>query len=104
MEQTTIAEVLPNESTLSEEPEETDEAAESYAVIDYSPQLNRIETALDKINEQLETQDTISYLEENGISFINGKVNNSDIFSALLMIVIMLGLIFGALVFRHFRK
>lgn len=84
-------------------PEETEEASESY-VIDYSPQLNRIEIALDKINEQFETQGSISYLEENGISFINGKVNNSDIFSVLLMIVIMLGLIFGALVFRHFRK
>lgn len=100
MEQT-ITEELPNESTSSEE---TEEAAESYVVIDYSPQLNRIENVLNEISEQLETSGSVSYLEENGASFIDGKVNSTDIFSVLLMIVIMLGLIFGALVFRHFRK
>lgn len=101
MEQTTAEEVLPSELTLSEETEET---AESYTVIDYSPQLSRIEQTLDSINKQLETSGTVSYLESNNASFINGEVNNADIFSVLLMIIIMLGLIFGALVFRHFRK
>ncbi len=93
------------ESVTEEAPttETTDEAADSY-VVDYAPQLSRIEQALDSINEQLETQGTVSYLESNNVSFISGEVNNADIFSVLLMIVIMLGLIFGALVFRHFRK
>ena len=103
MEQTTT-EALPNETLTSSEEADNEEASESYAVIDYSPQLNRIETVFNEINEQLEMQDSVSYLEESGISFITGKVNNADIFSVLLMIVIMLGLIFGALVFRHFRK
>ncbi len=94
MEQTTEAfqsEIL----TLSEEAEIS---------IDYTEQLTRIEEALESISEQLETSVSVSYLEENGVSFISGKVNGTDIFSVLLMIVIMLGLIFGALVFRHFRK
>ena len=100
-EQTTVTEPLPSETLTSSE--ETENTFESY-VIDYSPQLSRIEQALDSINEQLETSGSVSYLEDNNVSFISGEVNNTDIFSVLLMIVIMLGLIFGALVFRHFRK
>ena len=73
--------------------------------IDYTEQFSRIEEILNSIDESLqENFDSTSYLERNNISFVSEKVNNSDIFSVLLMIVIMLGLIFGTLLFNHFRK
>ena len=94
------------QAEITETPEETTEteAEEITYSIDYTDQLTRIEEALNGINEHIETYGSVSYLDTNGIGFVNGEVNMNDIFSVLLMICIMLGLIFGSLVFRHFRK
>lgn len=94
------------QSEITEIPKETTEteAEEITYSIDYTEQLTRIEEALNNIDEQIEVYGSVSFLDTNGIGFVNGKVNINDIFSVLLLICIMLGLIFGSLVFRHFRK
>ena len=94
------------QAEITEAPEETTEteAEEITYSIDYTDQLTRIEEALNDIDEHIEAYGTVSYFDTNGIGFVNGEVNINDIFSVLLLICIMLGLIFGSLVFRHFRK
>lgn len=96
-EQTTIP--------ITEESQTTSTPSESYSLsIDYTEQLSRIEKTLTSIEQQLETEGSVSYLESNDVAFISGEVNLSDIFSVMLIQTILYGLIFGAIVFRHFRK
>lgn len=96
-EQTTIP--------ITEESQTTSTPSESYSPsIDYTEQLGRIEKTLTSIEQQLETEGSVSYLESNDVAFISGEVNLSDIFSVMLIQTILYGLIFGAIVFRHFRK
>lgn len=84
--------------------ETTENPVEYISTVDYTEQLTRIEEALNSIDEHIETYGSVSFFESNGIGFISGQANTTDIVSLLLMIIIMLGLIFGALVFRHYRK
>lgn len=73
-------------------------------VIDYSNQFNSIESALERIEDKIEMVGSESYFESNGISLLEGKTNLTDILTALIFIIISLGLILGAVVFQHFRK
>lgn len=99
MEQEQTTTVTTEESTTTSTP------LESYSPsIDYTEQLSRIEQALSSIEQQLETEESVSYFESNDIAFISGEVNLSDIFSVMLIQTILYGLIFGVVVFRHFRK
>lgn len=92
-------------TVITEESPITSTPLGSYSPsIDYTEQLSRIEQVLSSIDEQLETEETVSYLESNDIAFISGEVNLSDIFSVMLIQTILYGLIFGAVTFRHFRK
>lgn len=83
---------------------QTEQETETTITADYSGQLYSIESTLNRIEERLETIGTESYFESNGIALIEGKVNLADILTALIFVIISLGLIFGAVVFRHFRK
>ena len=67
------------QTTVTEEVATADEAAAPS--IDYTEQLTRIEEALNKISEQIETHGSVSYFESNGVGFIDGDVNTVDIFS-----------------------
>lgn len=91
---------------LQEEPQDvqTEQETETTITADYSGQLYSIESTLTRIEERLETIGSESYFESNGIALIEGKVNLADILTALIFVIISLGLIFGAVVFRHFRK
>ena len=91
---------------LQEEPQDvqTEQETETTITADYSGQLSSIESTLTRIEERLETIGSESYFESNGIALIEGKVNLADILTALIFVIISLGLIFGAVVFRHFRK
>ncbi len=71
--------------------------------IDYSEKFNSLEAALERIEERIESIGSESYFESNGIPLIEGNSNLSDILAALFFIIITLGLIFGAVVFQHFR-
>lgn len=83
---------------------QTEPNEEIATVIDYSNQFNSIESALERIEDKIETVGSESYFESNGISLLEGKTNLTDILTALIFIIISLGLILGAVVFQHFRK
>lgn len=83
---------------------QTEQETETTITADYSGQLYSIESTLNRIEERLETIGTESYFESNGIALIEGKVNLADILTALIFVIISLGLIFGAVVLHHFRK
>ena len=83
---------------------EQEQETETTITADYSGQLYSIESTLNRIEERLEIIGSESYFESNGIALIEGKVNLADILTALIFVIISLGLIFGAVVFRHFRK
>lgn len=78
--------------------------AATIATVDYSEQLESIEAALERIEEKIEAVGTESYFESNGAQLLEGKANLTDILTALIFIIIALGLILGTVVFRHFRK
>lgn len=73
-------------------------------IIDYSEKFNSIESALERIEERIESIGSESYFESNGIALIEGNANLTDILTALIFVIISLGLIFGAVVLQHFRK
>lgn len=83
---------------------QTEPNEEIATVIDYSNQFNSIESALERIEDKIEVVGSESYFESNGVSLLEGKVNLTDILTALIFIIIALGLILGAVVFQHFRK
>lgn len=103
MEETTSIQV----SELPEltEPETTTTESQTLTipaeVIDYTKILERISSSVVSIDDKLTSS---SYFEENGITHFVNTSNNNDVVFLLLMIVILLGSIFGAVLFRSFRK
>lgn len=95
---------VPTETTTeaqsSEAPTETTTEA-TTEIIDYTAILERIGSDVSSMSEKLTT---VSYFDESGISHFVKNSNNNDVVFLLLMIVIMLGAIFGVVLFRSFRK
>ncbi len=114
-EETTVPQSseVPTETTtaaqVSEVPTETTTEAQASGtptettreIIDYTEILERIGSNVSSMSEKLTT---VSYFDESGISHFVKNSNNNDVVFLLLMIVIMLGAIFGVVLFRSFRK
>lgn len=105
------SEALTEETTVQEEPAGetlTEETADGepifYQQIDYTDKLDSIITSIEQLETAIQEYGSESYLDSCGIGFIEGRTNLNDIFSILLLNVIFMGLIFGSLLFRHFRK
>lgn len=99
------------ETTAQEEPAgetPTEETSDGETVvfqqIDYTEKFDSIITAIERLETAIQEQGSESYLDSCGVGFIEGRVNLKDIFSVLLLNVVFMGLIFGSLLFRHFRK
>ena len=89
---------------------------------DYTPYLTSIEKRLESIEgdihdhqdyihsdieaikSEIGTLKTESFFEKEELQQFVKYANTADIANLLFGVIIMLGLIFGALVFRHFRK
>ena len=95
---------------------------EEGITIDYSPYFQSIEESLSgiqnnlsdyqddikselaEIRTEIQSLDKESYFKDEGGDLFIPYANTSDIGNLLILIIVMLGMIFGALVFRHFRK
>lgn len=95
---------------------------EEGKTIDYTPYLQSIEDRLSdmqgnisddqaaiqreitEIKAEIQNLRTESFFGNEDMDIFVPYANTSDIANLLFAIVIMLGMIFGALVFRHFRK
>lgn len=91
-------------------------------IIDYTTYLQSIENSLsglqdslsdsqtalqgkiDELKEEVQSLRTESFFASENMDLFVPYANISDIANLLFAIVVCLGLIFGALVFRHFRK
>lgn len=100
----TTAQEEPAGETLPEETGTADGESVFYQQIDYTGKLDSIITSIERLETAIEEQGSESYLDSCGIGFIEGRTNLNDIFSILFVNVIFMGLIFGSLLFRHFRK
>lgn len=94
----------PTGETLTEETGTADDETVIYQQIDYTDKLDSIITAIERLETAIEEYGSESYLDSCGVGFIEGRTNLNDIFSVLLLNVLFMGLIFGTLLFRHFRK
>lgn len=75
-----------------------------YQQIDYTDKLDSIITSIEQLETAIEEYGSESYFDSCGIGFIEGRTNLNDIFSILFVNVIFMGMIFGAILLRHFRK
>ncbi|MDE7234631.1 MAG: hypothetical protein K2N29_06175 [Ruminiclostridium sp.] len=94
----------PAGETLTEETGSADGETVIDQQIDYTDKLDSIITSIERLETAIEEYGSESYLDSCGIGFIEGRANLNDIFSVLFLNVIFMGLIFGSLLFRHFRK
>lgn len=101
---TEAAQEDPAGETSAEETEAADDEAVVYQQIDYTEKLDQIIVSIEHLETTIEAYGTESYFDSHGIGFIEGRTNLNDIFSLLFVIVLFLGMIFGSILFRHFRK
>lgn len=94
----------PAGETLIEEIGSADGEPVFYQQIDYTDKLDSIITSIEQLETAIQEQGSESYLDSCGVGFIEGRANLNDIFSVLLLNVVFMGLIFGTVLFRHFRK
>lgn len=71
---------------------------------DIHDQQNSIHSDLEAIKAEIGTLKTESFFEKEELQHYVKYANTADIANLILGEIIMLGLIFGAIVFRHFRK
>ncbi len=77
---------------------------EEETIIDYRPYLQSIEEEIAGIRSDVQNLKSESFFDNEKMDVFVPYANTSDIANLLFGVIIMLGLIFGALVFRHFRK
>ena len=71
---------------------------------DISDYQNALLSNIESLREEIDALKTESFLVNEDMQTFVKYANITDIANLLFGVIIMLGLIFGALVFRHFRK